>query len=105
MVGMHVRFEMKPGMEQVLLDWKKAEGVLQVQTPGFIKRSMTRDIENPNVFYYVSFWRTREQMLGFLHSPHFEEVIQGVGVRDAILSRSISRVEECFDDDGLFPND
>lgn len=104
MIGLHVEFEMKPGTEHVLLEWKAREGALQRRTPGFIKRSMSRNAEQPTIFYYVSYWRTKEQMLGFLHSPQFEQVITSVGVRDAIARRERASITEVFDGTGTLPN-
>src|SRR5262245_26105794 len=103
MVGIHVEFRMKPGMAETLMEWKRREGELQRATPGFVKRSMSRSVEDPNLFWYVSYWRTEEQMLGFLRSPHFEKVIGAVGVRDVIESRTVSRIVEVFDDRGERP--
>ncbi|MCS7002253.1 MAG: antibiotic biosynthesis monooxygenase [Dehalococcoidia bacterium] len=105
MIGIHVEFEMQPGREDALLQWKIAEGELQRRTPGFIKRTMARDRDRPNIFYYTSYWRTEEQMLAFLHSAEFERVIQRTGVRDAIVRRTGARVTEVFDELGQFPND
>jgi heme-degrading monooxygenase HmoA len=104
MIGLHVEFTIKPGMEQNFLEWKRREGELQVKTPGFIKRSMSRSVENPQKFYYSTWWQSEEQMHAFSQTPEFERAQAETLVREAADERILTRVDEVFDEQGNFPN-
>lgn len=104
MVGVHVRFVIKPGQEQKFLKWKQVEGEMQVKAPGFVKRSMSQSVEDPNVYFYVSYWNSTEQMRAFADRPEFAVAQKETGVHDATEERRIENIVEIFDDKGEFPN-
>jgi heme-degrading monooxygenase HmoA len=104
MVGVHVEFHIRAGQEQKFLNWKIKEGEMQVKAPGFIKRSMSQSVENPNIYYYVSYWSSTEQMRAFADSPEFAKAQQETGVHDATEVRNVVNVTEVFDDKGERPN-
>src|SRR5262245_30768936 len=104
MIGVHVEFHIKPGQEQRFLDWKAREGEMQVKAPGFIKRSMSQSVENPNIYYYVSYWNSTEQMRAFADRPEFAVTQRETGVQEATEKRDVVSVVEVFDDKGERPN-
>jgi heme-degrading monooxygenase HmoA len=94
--GVHVEFIIHPGLEGDFLEWKRREGELHARSPGFVKRSMTRDLEKPNVFYFVCFWETQDHHIAFTKDPEFDRALAETRVRDAIAERKVSLVEEVF---------
>ena len=102
MIGIHVKFKIKEGEGDVLkfLDWKAREGRMQVKAQGFIKRQMTRDSENPFIFYYQSFWQSEEQMHAFSATQTFKDAMSQTDVTNAVEWREFSNVTEVFEDIG-----
>ena len=100
MIGIHVEFQMQPGQGERLLEWKRREGELRRRAPGFLKRTLLRSREDPDRFFYQSYWQSREAMLAFLHSPQFEAAITASAVRPAIARRTVTLVHEVFDETG-----
>ncbi|GIW05471.1 MAG: hypothetical protein KatS3mg060_0276 [Dehalococcoidia bacterium] len=96
MYGVHVEFTIHPGKEADFLEWKRREGELQHRSPGFIKRAMTRDLELPNVFYFVCFWESKAHHTAFTEDPEFERAIAETRVREAIAERKVAQVTEVF---------
>jgi heme-degrading monooxygenase HmoA len=97
MIGVHVTFTIKPGGVETFLEWKRREGMLHAVAPGFLKRSMTRSADNPNVFYFVTLWETQEQIDAFKASTIMNQTIADVGVSAVIESREVVTVTEVFD--------
>jgi heme-degrading monooxygenase HmoA len=104
MHGLHVEFVIKPGREADFLEWKRREGELQRKTPGFIKRSMCRSVENPRVFYYTTWWQSAEAMHAFSQSPEFKRAQEETGALTVAESRLVTPVTEVFDERGEFPD-
>lgn len=102
MVGIHVKFKIKEGDENILkfLDWKNREGKLQIKAQGFVKRYMTRDAEDPTVFFYSSFWQTPEQQHAFAQTEEFKRNMAESDVTNAVEWREFSNVSEVFEDLG-----
>lgn len=105
MVGVHVEFRLKPGTAPVFLEWKRREGELQVKAPGFIKRSLHRNADDPNIYYYISWWQTEDQMHGFAQTPGFKRAFEETGVGQIGSERVLTLVHEVFDEAGERPND
>jgi quinol monooxygenase YgiN len=104
MHGLHVQFTIKPGREADFLEWKRREGELQRKAPGFIKRSMSRSLENPRVFYYTTWWRSAEEMHAFSQTPEFKRAQEETNVLTAAEERILTPVSEVFDEKGERPN-
>jgi heme-degrading monooxygenase HmoA len=98
MIGAHVQYTIKPGLEDRFLEWKRLQWEIQKISPGFIKRSMTRGIENPNVFYYVTLWETQEQINDFARRPDFLATKEQTQVDDTFADYEHDRIEGVFDD-------
>ena len=101
MVGAFITQTIKPGMEYTFLEWRRREGELARKTPGFIKRFMTRSVENPNVFFYTTFWETEAQIEAFTQTPEFAKARDEVGIRAVMAESETVRVwvSEVFDDE------
>jgi heme-degrading monooxygenase HmoA len=97
MIGSHVTFTIKPDGIDTFLEWKRREGHLHAKAPGFLKRSLTRSVENPNVFYFVTIWETQEHIDAFKATPVFNQTLADVGVGEVIVSRDVVTVTEMFD--------
>lgn len=97
MIGVHVTFTIKPGGTDAFLEWKRREGRLHAGAPGFLKRSMTRGVENPNVFYFVTLWESQEHIDAFKETAVFNQTLQDVGVSAVIEFREVATVTEVFD--------
>lgn len=67
----HVTARVAPGREAEYEAWKVEEGELQRRAPGFIKRLLLRDTEEPGLYYYISWWQTEEQCFAFAATPAF----------------------------------
>lgn len=105
MIGVHVEFKLKPEGVDHFLKWKQLEGEIQRKTPGFIKRSMSRSIEDPALFWYVSYWRSKEEMHAFAESGAFRQAGKqsGLTADDHEVERKLVYITECFDEQGEFP--
>lgn len=100
MVGAFLTQTIKPGSEAIFLEWRRREGEIARRTPGFIKRSMVRSVENPNVFFYTTFWETEDQIEAFTTLPEFIKARDEIGIRAVMAESETVRVwvEEVFDE-------
>ncbi len=100
MIGAHITQTIDPALIDKYLEWRQREGELAKRTPGFIKRSMTRDLEQPNVFYYVTFWESKEHIDAFTAQPEFKQLVAETGIGEVMASSTTVRnwVSEVFDD-------
>src|SRR5262245_2710119 len=98
MIGVHVAFTIPAASTGTFRAWKEAEGVLQRQTPGFIKRSCHQSVEQPDTYYYVSYWETQEQMEAFGASPEFAAALAKSGHTPGAWSGELFHVTEVFDE-------
>jgi heme-degrading monooxygenase HmoA len=97
MIGVFVKFTMKPGGEHKLLEWKQREGELHAKAPGFLKRQMSRSVKEPNVFYFTTFWETQADIDAFKSSDAMYRALSEVNVWAEIESREVVTVTEVFD--------
>lgn len=98
MLGIHVEFVCKPGKEDGLLAWKALEGTQQRKTPGFLKRSLHRNVEQPNIFYYVSYWETREQAEAFGSSEWFKTAAASLNRAPGDSSATLFHITEVINE-------
>src|SRR5947207_2694607 len=98
MIGVHVAFNIPEDKLETFRAWKDAEGVLQRQTPGFIKRSLHHSVEQPEMYYYVSYWETQEQMEAFGAGPEFAAALKSVGGAPGLWSGQLFHVTEVLDE-------
>jgi heme-degrading monooxygenase HmoA len=97
-VGLHVTFRIKPDGHDAFREWKRREGELQLSAPGFIKRSMSQDAEDPAVYYYVTYWTDEERRHAFAQTPAFQAAQAESGVVQTVESRVMRAVREVFDE-------
>src|SRR5438045_2261629 len=98
MIGIHVAFTIPPASVETFLEWKTAEGALQRQTLGFSRRSLHRCVEQPNVFYYVSYWETQEQMETFGSSEWFKAAGASLNRAPDDATVTLVHITEVFDE-------
>lgn len=72
--------------------WKRQEGAMMRQQPGWIKRLLLRSKNDPRRFHYVTFWEKAEQAIAFSNTPEFKEAAAALGVTDVVTRL---RFEEC----------
>src|SRR5262249_41438242 len=71
MYTLHVTARVKPGGEEQYETWKREQGKIQRRAPGFLKRLLLKDKQNPGTYCYISFWETEEQCRAFSSSADF----------------------------------
>ena len=59
---------------------------------------MTRETEDPQVYYYVTFWTDEESRHAFSQTPAFHAAQAEAGVLHVVESRVMRAVSEVFDD-------
>lgn len=94
--GVHVEFVVVPEREADFLDWKRREGEIQDRSPGFIKRSMSQNIEKPAIYYFTCYWESEDHWKAFTETDDFKTAIEESGVREAIATRYFNLVKEIF---------
>lgn len=98
MLGVHVEFVCKPGKEDLLLAWKTLEGTEQRRTPGFLKRSLHQNVEQPNVFYYLSYWETQAQMESFAAGEWFKTAAASINRAPGDYTATLVHVTEVINE-------
>lgn len=103
MIGAFITQTVPDDVIDVYLNWREKEGELARRTPGFIKRMLVRNEENPNVFYYTTFWESKEAIHDLNQLPEFQSLAQSTGIRDAMKVIDTHRiwVTEVFDEMGI----
>ncbi|MFN8533725.1 MAG: antibiotic biosynthesis monooxygenase [Dehalococcoidia bacterium] len=72
--------------------WKRKEGTMMKETPGWIKRILLRSQEDPKRFHYVTFWETAEQARAFSETEAFRSAAAALGVTQQVHR---VRFDEC----------
>ena len=93
MYSVLVEFTITSGMEANFLDWKRREADLHAISEGFVARSLMRDLEKPNIYYFTCTWASKEDHNRYLQHTDFTRGIEESNVREAIASRIIHQVE------------
>ncbi len=98
MIGAAIQHTVPDDLVDTFIAWRLKEGELARKQPGFIKRSMTRDTENPNVFHYLTFWESIEHIEAFTATPEFKRAVEESGIRDVYAQSEMIRhyVTEVF---------
>lgn len=93
MYSVLVEFHIAPGMEEHFLDWKRREAALHAISPGFVSRSLMKDQEKPNTYYFTCSWASKDDHNRYLEHEDFQRGIEESKVREAIASRIIHTVD------------
>ncbi len=92
MIGAFLTQEIRPDLVEKYLGWRQRESDLSLHAPGFIKRQLVRDIERPNVFYYLVFWESQEHIDAFTQTPAFHAAATESGIREVMEHCTTTRV-------------
>lgn len=83
--------------------WKIMEGTAQRLAPGFIKRTLLRSQENPNVYYYQSFWEHEDQPAAFGASQAFQDLSKQYGPQGIFAEPMLREDSDIVFDDVAAP--
>jgi heme-degrading monooxygenase HmoA len=76
MYALHLTITIQPGREQEYEAWKIAQSELITRAPGFVKRTVLRDVDEPGVYFYVTFWESQETLDAFDQGPELAELLR-----------------------------
>jgi heme-degrading monooxygenase HmoA len=76
MYALHLTITVKPGREREYEQWKIAQSELITRAPGFVKRMVLRDVDEPRVYFYVTFWESQETLQAFDQSAELAELLR-----------------------------
>lgn len=92
MIGALIEQEIRDEDIPIYLNWRHTESQLSLNAPGFIKRTLTREEDRPNVFHYLVYWETKEHIDRFTATPEFQAAAEGSGIREVMKRSTLKRV-------------
>lgn len=75
MIALHVTIRMQPGQGYRWKQYKEASGLHERSAPGFLRRIMLGSQADPDTFFYISFWESREAAAALGKDPGFQSVL------------------------------
>ena len=80
LVAFHATVQVRSDQETRFVEWKRREGVVQADAPGFKKRLVLKDLGHAGRYYYMSFWDREDALALLQQNPAFVALSAAYGV-------------------------
>jgi heme-degrading monooxygenase HmoA len=87
----HSTLRAKPGKADAYQERTISSTLGILDAPGFVRRILLRSKQDSDVFFYMSFWDTKEQLLAFRQSDFVAKWKEGRTLED--LAESVEQIE------------
>jgi heme-degrading monooxygenase HmoA len=78
--------------------WKRHEGEMMREQPGWLKRILLRSHEHPRRYHYISFWKTEEEAAAFSNTDAFKKASAELGVVGSVTRHRFERCDLLLDE-------